>query len=77
LPYARAALDAAARRGIDAVTTHSGAGHDAGHLAAAAIPAALLFVPLSGGQSHTPQEAADEADVLAAGRVLVDVLGDN
>jgi hydantoinase/carbamoylase family amidase len=68
------ALDAAERRGIRAVTTYSGAGHDAGHLAAY-MPAALLFVPLAGGQSHTPHEAADEDDVLAAARVLVDVLG--
>lgn len=67
------ALDAAAARGLPAVRTHSGAGHDAGHLAAR-VPAALLFVPLAGGQSHTPQEAADDADVLAAAQVLVDVL---
>jgi N-carbamoyl-L-amino-acid hydrolase len=58
------------------VRTYSGAGHDAGHLADH-VPAGLLFVPLAGGQSHTPHEAADAADVLAAGRVLVDVLGDN
>ena len=67
------ALDAAAARGTNAVRTYSGAGHDAGHLAAH-VPAGLLFVPLSGGQSHTPQEAADDSDVLAAARVLVDVL---
>ncbi|MEA2248535.1 MAG: allantoate deiminase [Solirubrobacteraceae bacterium] len=70
----RAALDAARRRGIAAVETYSGAGHDAGHLAAVTA-AALLFVPLAGGESHSPDEAADAADVLAAGRVLVDVLG--
>ena len=58
------------------VRTYSGAGHDAGHLAAH-VPAALLFVPLAGGQSHTPHEAADDADVLAAARVLVDVLAAN
>jgi beta-ureidopropionase / N-carbamoyl-L-amino-acid hydrolase len=58
------------------VTTYSGAGHDAGHLAAH-VPAALLFVPLAGGQSHTPQEAADDADVGEAAQVLVDVLADN
>jgi hypothetical protein len=34
-------------------------------------------VPLAGGQSHTPEEAADAADVLAAAQVLVDVLGAN
>jgi N-carbamoyl-L-amino-acid hydrolase len=67
------ALEAAARRGLRAVRTYSGAGHDAGHLAAR-VPAGLLFVPLAGGQSHTPQEAADDADVLGAARVLVDVL---
>jgi hydantoinase/carbamoylase family amidase len=70
---AQRALDAAVRRGLRAVRTYSGAGHDAGHLADH-VPAALLFVPLAGGQSHTPQEAADDADVLAAARVLVDVL---
>jgi hydantoinase/carbamoylase family amidase len=70
---ARRALDAAQARGLRAVRTYSGAGHDAGHLAAR-VPAGLLFVPLAGGQSHTPQEAADDADVLAAARVLIDVL---
>jgi hydantoinase/carbamoylase family amidase len=70
---ARRALDAAHARGLTAVRTYSGAGHDAGHLAAK-VSAGLLFVPLAGGQSHTPQEAADDADVLAAARVLVDVL---
>jgi hydantoinase/carbamoylase family amidase len=70
------AMRAAAARGLDPVTTYSGAGHDAGHLAAH-VPAALLFVPLAGGQSHTPQEAADDADVAEAARVLVDVLAAN
>ena len=67
------AVDAAGRRGVRAARTHSGSGHDAGHLGAL-VPAALLFVPLAGGQGHTPQEHADEADVLAGGRVLVDLL---
>jgi hydantoinase/carbamoylase family amidase len=66
-------MAAAAARGLDPVTTYSGAGHDAGHLAAH-VRAALLFVPLAGGQSHTPQEAADDADVAAAAQLLVDVL---
>jgi hydantoinase/carbamoylase family amidase len=70
---ARRALDAAHARRLTAVRTYSGAGHDAGHLAAK-VPAGLLFVPLAGGQSHTPHEAADDADVLAAARVLIDVL---
>ncbi|MEA2284030.1 MAG: hypothetical protein QOJ21_73 [Solirubrobacteraceae bacterium] len=70
---AHAALEAARRRGIPAAPTWSGAGHDAGHLAALTA-AALLFVPLAGGESHSPDEAADADEILAAGRVLVDVL---
>ncbi|MEA2289841.1 MAG: allantoate deiminase [Solirubrobacteraceae bacterium] len=70
---AQLALGAASHRGLAAAATHSGAGHDAGHLAAL-VPAGLLFVPLAGGQSHSPDEAADPADVLAAAEVLVDVL---
>lgn len=71
-----AAERAAARRGLRALRTHSGAGHDVQHLAAAGVPAALLFVPLAGGESHTPAEDARPDHVLAAGRVLIDVLGE-
>jgi hydantoinase/carbamoylase family amidase len=67
------AMAAATARGLSPLRTYSGAGHDSGHLAAH-VPAALLFVPLAGGQSHTPQEAADDDDVRAAADVLVDVL---
>jgi len=70
---ARAALDAARRHGIAATTTWSGAGHDAQHLAALA-PTLLLFVPLRGGESHTPFEAADAADVEHAAVVAGEVL---
>src|SRR3954454_21845711 len=72
-PPVQRALDTARACGLTAVRTYSGAGHDAGHLAAK-VPAGLLFVPLAGGQSHTPHETADDADVLAAARVLIDVL---
>ncbi len=68
-----AALAAAGRRDAAAVRTHSGAGHDAQHLAAR-VPAALLFVPLAGGESHTPQEHADADDVALAAEVLVELL---
>jgi hydantoinase/carbamoylase family amidase len=68
------ALAAAARHGAAAVRTYSGAGHDAQHLAAR-VPAGLLFVPLSAGESHTPAEEADPADVELAGAVLVEVMG--
>jgi N-carbamoyl-L-amino-acid hydrolase len=70
---AEAALAAAARRRAPAVRTHSGAGHDAQHLAAL-VPTALLFVPLAGGESHTPAEDAREEDVALAAEVAIDVL---
>jgi N-carbamoyl-L-amino-acid hydrolase len=71
----RRACAAAARRGIAAEPTWSGSGHDAQHLAGVA-PALLLFVPLHGGESHTPQEGADLDEVLDAAEVLADALAD-
>ena len=71
---ALAALAAAQRRGIAAEPTWSGAGHDAQHIAALA-PSLLLFVPLRGGESHTPHEEADAGDSEAATLVAIDVLG--
>jgi acetylornithine deacetylase/succinyl-diaminopimelate desuccinylase-like protein len=69
-----AALQTARRDGIPATETWSGAGHDAQHLTAL-VPALLLFVPLHGGESHTPQEGADMDEIVAAGRVVTSVLG--
>jgi N-carbamoyl-L-amino-acid hydrolase len=69
----RRACAAAARRHIAAEPTWSGSGHDAQHLAGVA-PALLLFVPLHGGESHTPQEGADLDEVLGAAAVLADAL---
>jgi len=43
----------------------TGAGHDAGILASAGIPTAMLFVRNPSGISHAPAEDADEADCLA------------
>jgi N-carbamoyl-L-amino-acid hydrolase len=71
---ARAALDAAAELGVPAVETWSGAGHDAQHLAGLA-PSLLLFVPLHGGESHTPREGADMDEIVQAARVMAAVLG--
>ena len=51
------ALAAAIKLGIPAGETWSGAGHDAQHLAGL-LPTLLVFVPLHGGESHTPQEGA-------------------
>jgi acetylornithine deacetylase/succinyl-diaminopimelate desuccinylase-like protein len=70
---ARAALDAAAELGAPAEETWSGAGHDAQHLAGLA-PSLLLFVPLHGGESHTPQEGADMDEIVQAARVMAAVL---
>lgn len=67
------ALAAASARGIAAGETWSGAGHDVQHIAAYA-PALLVFVPLRGGQSHTPQEGADMSDILAVADVVADVI---
>jgi hydantoinase/carbamoylase family amidase len=68
------ALAAARRRGARAERTYSGAGHDAQHVAAR-VPTALLFVPLSGGESHTPEEDVRDEDVVLAAGVAIDVLG--
>jgi N-carbamoyl-L-amino-acid hydrolase len=43
----------------------TGAGHDAGILAAAGIPAAMLFVRNPTGVSHSPAEYAERDDCLA------------
>jgi hydantoinase/carbamoylase family amidase len=69
----RDARAAAERLGIPLEPTWSGAGHDAQHLAALA-PTLLLFVPLRGGESHTPFEGADAADIKRATRLAADVL---
>ena len=56
----------------------TGAGHDAGILSAAGIPAAMLFVRNPTGVSHSPEEHADPGDchrgVEALARV-VEALG--
>ena len=70
---ADAALHAAEARGIAATETWSGSGHDAQHLAAL-FGTLLVFVPLEGGESHTPDEGADAADIEHASLVVNDVL---
>lgn len=54
----------------------TGAGHDAGILANAGIPAAMLFVRNPTGISHSPAEFAEEDDCLAGIVALADVLAD-
>ena len=52
------------------------AGHDAGVLAAAGIPAGMLFVRNPTGVSHAPQEHAELTDCLAGVEALAAVLAD-
>ena len=60
----------------DAPRLASGAGHDAGVLAQAGIPAAMLFVRNPTGISHSPAEHADLPDCEAGVRALAAVLED-
>ncbi len=50
------------------------AGHDAGILAAAGVPTAMLFVRNPTGVSHAPEERAELADCLAGVEALADAL---
>ena len=52
------------------------AGHDAGILAAAGVPTAMLFVRNPTGVSHAPGEHAPEADCLAGVEALADALSE-
>lgn len=54
----------------------TGAGHDAGILAAAGVPSAMLFVRNPTGVSHSPEEHAERADCEAGVVALADVLED-
>jgi acetylornithine deacetylase/succinyl-diaminopimelate desuccinylase-like protein len=64
----RAAIETA---GLDVVELSSGAGHDAGVLAAAGVPAAMLFVRSNaGGLSHAPGEDTDGEAIATAVEVL-------
>ena len=62
-------------RVLPAVELASGAGHDAGILASAGVPSAMLFVrSLNGGVSHSPDELSSEEDVALAVEVLTAAL---
>ena len=54
----------------------TGAGHDAGILAAHGIPAAMLFVRNPTGVSHSPAEHAEPPDCHAGAVALAAVLAD-
>ena len=61
--------------GTDAPVLPTGAGHDAGVLAAR-VPAAMLFVRNPTGTSHAPDEHADTGDCQAGVAALAAVLED-
>jgi acetylornithine deacetylase/succinyl-diaminopimelate desuccinylase-like protein len=64
-----------AARGVTPFDLPSGAGHDAGILAAAGVPSAMLFVrSLNGGVSHSPDELSSDEDVALAVEVLTGAL---
>jgi N-carbamoyl-L-amino-acid hydrolase len=60
--------------GVPAPVLPTGAGHDAGILAAAGVPTAMLFVRNPTGVSHSPAEHAEEADCLAGVAALARVV---
>jgi len=72
----RAALhEAITARDLPAIGLASGAGHDAGILAAAGVECGMLFVrSLNGGVSHHADELTSDADVELAVDVLADAL---
>lgn len=72
---AEALRAAIGERGLPLVELASGAGHDAGVLARAGVPSAMLFVrALNGGVSHSPDELSSPDDVALAVDVLTDAL---
>jgi N-carbamoyl-L-amino-acid hydrolase len=58
----------------DAPVLTTGAGHDAGVLAAAGVPTSMLFVRNPTGVSHAPHEHAERDDCLAGVDALTRVL---
>jgi N-carbamoyl-L-amino-acid hydrolase len=64
-----------ARQGMQAPVLPTGAGHDAGVLAAV-LPTAMLFVRNPTGVSHSPAEYAEPADCAAGVEALAAVLED-
>ena len=54
----------------------TGAGHDAGILAAHGVPTAMIFVRNPTGISHSPAEFAEAADCHAGVRALTAVVAE-
>ncbi|MDQ4084766.1 MAG: allantoate amidohydrolase [Actinomycetota bacterium] len=69
-------IDRLAARLGDAPVIPTGAGHDAGVLALAGVPTAMLFVRNPTGVSHSPAEHAESEDCLAGVAALADCIHD-
>ncbi len=69
-----ARLDAALGGGVPVIPTM--AGHDAGILASAGVPTAMMFVRNPTGVSHSPDEFASTEDCLAGVDALTTVLAE-
>jgi len=70
-------IRAALREHVDGPELVSGAGHDAGVLAAAGVRCGMLFVrSAAGGVSHSPEEWTEPEDVAAAVDALTATLSD-
>ncbi|GAA1823024.1 allantoate amidohydrolase [Nesterenkonia flava] len=75
-PELTRAVEAAVRRSTPgAPTLDTGAGHDAGVLAAH-VPSSMIFVRNPSGISHSPEEYVESADADAGVVALADVLAD-
>ena len=75
-PFDTALSDRCAAVLGDAPRLASGAGHDAGVLAQAGIPAAMVFVRNPTGISHSPAEFAERDDCLRGVEALTAVVTD-
>lgn len=62
--------------GVERPAIPTAAGHDAGVLATAGIPSAMLFVRNPTGVSHSPAEHAELGDCLAGVEALADALAE-
>jgi acetylornithine deacetylase/succinyl-diaminopimelate desuccinylase-like protein len=74
-PSRQALRDAVESRGVPSIELPSGAGHDAGILAAAGVDSAMVFVrSLNAGMSHSPDELSSDDDVVVGVDLLADAL---
>lgn len=71
----RALAETVKRQVPDAPLLPTGAGHDAGVLAAV-VPTGMIYVRNPSGISHSPDEYVEDTDAVTGAAVLADALGD-